>query len=79
MDMQKFIKNRHQFPPQELEKYAGKYVAWSSDGTKIIASEENLLRLDAAVIAAGYDPREVVFSNVPRLDEVVLGGGGLIE
>jgi len=27
MDMQQFLKNRHAFPPEELAKYAGKYVA----------------------------------------------------
>jgi hypothetical protein len=32
MDMQLFMKNRAQFPPEELAKFEGKYVAWSPDG-----------------------------------------------
>src|SRR5437870_7943481 len=36
VDMQEFLKNRSQFPPEELEHYAGKYVAWSPDGRTII-------------------------------------------
>src|SRR4051794_10408609 len=44
MDMQQFLTNRAQFPPEELAKYAGKYVAWSPDGTQIVASDEDPLR-----------------------------------
>lgn len=27
MDMQQFLKNRSQFPPEDLARYAGQYVA----------------------------------------------------
>lgn len=76
MDMQEFLKNRRQFPPDELQKYAGKHVAWSPDGTAIIASDDDELRLDATIRAAGYDPADVLVSFVPFPDEVILGGGG---
>jgi hypothetical protein len=76
MDMQQFLKNRSQFPPEELAKYAGRYVAWNPDGTTILASDEDELRLDAAIDAAGYDGAEVLVSFVPYPDEVILGGGG---
>jgi hypothetical protein len=77
MDMQQFLKNRCAFPPEELTKYAGQYVAWSPDGTRILASDDDLQRLDGAVKASGYDPAEVVVSSVPFPDEVIFGGGGL--
>jgi hypothetical protein len=75
--MQEFLRNRSQFPPEQLERYAGMYVAWSPDGQTILASDVDELRLDAAVKAAGYDPAHVVVSSIPKPDEVILGGGGL--
>jgi len=75
MDMQEYLKNRHQFPDDELEKYAGKYVAWSPDGTRIIASADNLEKLCEAVDASGYDAGDIVMEPIPHADEVVLGGG----
>jgi hypothetical protein len=76
MDMQRFLKNRSQFPPEELAKYAGQYVAWSPNGTTILASDEDEVRLDATIDDAGYDAAEVLVSFVPYPDEVILGGGG---
>jgi hypothetical protein len=75
MNMQEFIKNRSAFPAEELWKHIGKYVGWSPDGTKIVASDADELRLDASIRAAGYDPSEVVVSFVSDPDEVILGGG----
>jgi hypothetical protein len=77
MDMHQFLENRRRFPPGELARYAGKYVAWSPDGTRIVASDEDLQRVAAAVVAEGFDPGEVVLSSVPLPDEVILGGGGI--
>ncbi|HWY88761.1 MAG TPA: DUF5678 domain-containing protein [Gemmataceae bacterium] len=76
MDMERLLRNRQQFPPEKLSKYAGKYVAWSPDGDRIIAWNEDETRLDREVTAAGYDPSEVLVSFVPLPDEIVLGGGG---
>jgi len=49
-------------------------VAFSPDGTTIVASDEDLARLDAKVKAAGYDPAETLVSAVPA-EDVLLGGG----
>jgi hypothetical protein len=78
MDMHQLLRNRQQFPPEELAKYAGKHVAWSPDGTSIIASDEDLLRLDAKITNGGYNPAEILVSTVPA-EEVILGGGGAVE
>jgi hypothetical protein len=42
--MQEFLKNRSQFPPEQLEPYAGKYISWSPDGRTIILMREHVMR-----------------------------------
>jgi hypothetical protein len=79
MDMQEFNKNRSRFPQERLELYAGKYVAWSPDGTEIIASADDVVELAAAVKASRYNSAECVLSSVPYPDEVLLGGLGMSE
>jgi hypothetical protein len=74
MDMQLYLKNRHRFPHDALEKYAGQHIAWSPDGTRIIASDDDLLKLVEAIDASGFDSSEVVIEPVPFPDEVLLGG-----
>jgi hypothetical protein len=64
-----FIKNRQSFPLEELMKYAGQWIAWSPDGTHIVAgSSESEEAVWDAVIAAGYDPHECVFSYMGETD-----------
>ena len=73
--MRLFIKNRQAFPPEELAKYAGQWVAWSRDGTRIVAgSSESDAALIAALERAGEDPLEFVFGYIPSGDETHLGG-----
>jgi hypothetical protein len=74
VDIQLFYKNRQQFPPEELAKYAGKYVAWSPDGTHILACDEDELSLANAIRAGGHSSAEVLISYVPVEDEILLGG-----
>jgi hypothetical protein len=74
VDMQRFQKNRCQFPLEELARYAGKYVAWSPDGAHILASHEDELLLANAFLAAGHNSAEVLIAFVPTEDEVLLGG-----
>jgi hypothetical protein len=50
-------------------------VAWSSDDTRILASDEDELRLAGAVRAAGHDTAEILIAFVPACDEILLGGG----
>jgi hypothetical protein len=78
MDMYEFDKNRAAFPPEELLQYRGKDIAWSPDGTRVIASDTDLLNLIATVKELGYDPSDVVFSTVPDVD-IILGGGAMGE
>ena len=75
MNMREFITNRTQVSPTELEKYAGKYVAWSPDGKQIIAADDDPIKVVAAARLAGYDPAECVLSSIPASEELVMGGG----
>ena len=74
MDWQEFDKNRAAFPPEELLAYRGQYIAWSPDGTRIIASDKDGLKLDDTVRALGYDPAEVIFSSVPDAERLFIEG-----
>jgi hypothetical protein len=79
MDMYTLLKNRLAFPPEELAKYANKYVAWSPDGTGIIASDADDRRLNELISELGYNPSEILVSSVPDPDEIILGGGVMGE
>ena len=72
MDWQEFDKNREAFPPEELLAYRGQYIAWSPDGTRIIASDTDGLKLDDTVRALGYDPAELTFSSVPDAERLFI-------
>ena len=60
-----FIKNRSEIPPEALEEYMGQWIAWSRDGTHIVAasakSDEEVLRL---LEEAGLDPSEHVMGYI---------------
>jgi WD40-like Beta Propeller Repeat len=72
MDWQEFDKNRAAFPPEELLRYRGQYIAWSPDGTRIIASDTDGLKLDDILRALGYNPAEVIFSSVPDAETLFI-------
>lgn len=73
MNIDDYLKNRQNFSPDELQKHAGKYVAWSPDGSAIIASDDDPLKVVEAVKASGYDATECVLSSIPDCDSIVLG------
>ncbi len=70
-----FRRNRAAFPPGELARYQGKWVAFDPAGTKIVAADPDLIVLDQQVKAAGYDPEEVAFEGVPGPDDQDLADG----
>jgi hypothetical protein len=55
-----FARNWHKFPLDELAKYAGQYIAWSVDGTRILASADSMEAVEEKLLAAGIDPSQVV-------------------
>lgn len=67
-----FLANRAAFPVRELEKYAGQWVAWSPDGTRIAASASSPEFLDGILEANGEDPNRCVVEGIP--DDLALLG-----
>jgi hypothetical protein len=57
--------NRAAFPVEELIPFEGKYVAWTADSTRILASGADLLEVETNLVAAGIDPSQVIFEFIP--------------
>jgi hypothetical protein len=72
IDSALFRENQKRFPAEELAKYAGQHVAWSQDGTRILASGNTLRAVADRLREAGIDPGTVVFDFVDSPDEVRL-------
>lgn len=64
-----FRHNQSQFPREELEKYNGQWVAWSEDGTAILAADSDPMKVDAWLKAAGYDTGVILVSLVAIPDD----------
>ncbi len=73
MNMQVYLKNRLAFPHEELAKHRGEWVAWSPDGTRMVATTRDPKALDDLVRAAGEDPEECPIEGIPDAD-CVIGG-----
>jgi hypothetical protein len=59
-----FNENRNRFPVEELRKYAGQWVAFSTDGTRILAAHADMLLLAKMLEEAGIKSSEAVYSPV---------------
>ncbi len=62
-----YFTNRRSFPPEALEKFAGRYVAWSWDGSEILASGATMEQVEQQLSTAGIDPSRVVGEYVESL------------
>ena len=71
-----FLKRRAAFPAETLTRYAGRWIAWSPDGARIVADSETPDGLDDRVAAAGEDPERCVVEGIPSTD-AMLGGAWL--
>jgi hypothetical protein len=67
-DLSHYEENRSKFPLEELAKYAGKHVAFSPDGTRIVASGRTEEELEGALQAAGIPFSQVVWSYIDGPD-----------
>jgi hypothetical protein len=69
IDMVLYARNRRTIPLDTLACYAGQWVAFSADGTRVVASGNTIDELDANLQAAGIDAGEVGWERIPALDE----------
>jgi hypothetical protein len=69
-DWATYVKNRSKWLPDDLLPYAGQWVAWSADGSRIVAHHEDLLEAARMVEAEGLDREDVVFDCIPPGGEV---------
>jgi hypothetical protein len=73
---QAFRNNRAQFPRAELAAHKGEWVAFSTDGTHIVASAATLECLEAQLEAMGVNGQNVVLEGLGGIDgESFLGAG----
>lgn len=73
MDMQEYLRNRLRFPLHQLAQHTGKWVAWSRDGVRIVASSPDLVNLDDLIRTAGEDPEQCPIEGIPDTDSVIGG------
>ena len=63
-DLRFFDENRANFPPEQLLPYAGQHVAWSPDGTRILAFAPTQKEVDQKLKAIGIDRSQVVHDYI---------------
>jgi Family of unknown function (DUF5678) len=64
-----FHENCRHIAQEELDKYAGRHVAYSWDGTRIVASGRDIEELSRNIDAAGLNPSRVVWAYVDSGEE----------
>jgi hypothetical protein len=77
MDIRAFRSNQSRFPLRKLQKYNGKYIAWSPDGSRIIASDKDPEKLCRKLVRRGYKPGDVLVDTVVLPTKASLGGATL--
>lgn len=79
MITQEFRANRARFPRAELAAHTGEWVAFSADGTRIVASAVTLAGVYAQLDAIGVNDQDVAFECMGEKDNgSYLGAGELM-
>jgi hypothetical protein len=56
--------NRAAVPPEQLIPFEGRYVAWTADSTRVLASGADLIEVETRLVAAGLDPSQAIFEFI---------------
>ena len=75
--MSKYEENRSKFPIGELRKYVGQWVAFSLDGSRVLANAETIPDLEKCLTAAGEDPQNVALERI-EFEDSRLGGAAFL-
>jgi hypothetical protein len=59
-----FLENQRRFPRAELLRYLGQHIAWSWDGSAILAAANDSRSLNEKLREAGIDPHHVIYDFV---------------
>ncbi len=65
VDWQVHVNNRSKFLPEDLLPYAGQWLAWSADGSRVVAHHTDLGEVVRQVEQAGLQRDDVVFHHMP--------------
>jgi hypothetical protein len=60
-------------PAEELGAHRGRWLAFSGDGSRLIASASSLANLEAKLRKAGEDAEEVLLEWTPNGDSIISG------
>jgi hypothetical protein len=65
VDNDLYNKNRGKYGHDELRPYAGEWLAWSLDGSTILAHHADVMEVDRQLREAGIDTARVVMERMP--------------
>jgi hypothetical protein len=77
--MKTYRENRERISADNLRQFDGQWVAFSSDGCRVVASGDTIGHLSERLIAAHEDIQEVVLERIEiDNEETYLGGAELL-
>lgn len=68
-DTRFYNQNRCSHSPESLLVYAGRTIAWTADGTQVVAAGDDFLTLWNQLKADGHDPSQYVYEDMPAEGE----------
>lgn len=74
-----YQENRNKFPLDELRRYDGQWVAFSTDGRRVVASASSIAEVAARLDAAHERLENVVLEHIElESNEISLGAAELL-
>jgi hypothetical protein len=69
MQVDLYRRNRARIPMEELKPHAGRWAAFSADGTRLIAVADDLESLDRCIRDASEDPEQAAIERIVLEDD----------